>query len=85
MKDFRPASDTKMVHTARALVKVIRDPDAVRLKLCPRFDVDGGDSRALPEYDEGHGAVETNLDWREINLLIKELRAMRDRTFGRAE
>lgn len=77
-------SNTEIIHTKSALIKVIDDEGSMRIKMCPRFDVVGGD-RALPEYDEGHRAVETSMDWREANMLISRLRIIRDRTFGKAE
>lgn len=77
-------SNTEMIHTRNALIKVIDDEGSLRLKLCPRFPVVDGD-RALPEYDESHASVETEMDWREVNMLISRLRIIRDRTFGKAE
>lgn len=77
-------SNQENVHTKNALIKVIDDEGSLRLKMCPRFDVVGGD-RSLPEYDEAHASVETEMDWREVNMLISRLRIIRDRTFGKAE
>jgi len=73
-------SQTLMVHTAGALVKIIDDETTVRLKICPRFEVGDSDT---PEYDEFDGAVSSNLDWREINMVIERLREQRDRVFGK--
>lgn len=77
-------ANTEIIHTKHGLIKVIDDEGTMRIRLCPRFDQTGMD-RSIPEYDEVHGAVETQLDWREVNLLIHRLRLIRDRTFGRAE
>lgn len=64
------------------LIKVIADPSNVRVKLCPqRVDPATEDER----FDEGTHSVSSNLDRRSVNRLIKDLRIMRDRVFGRDE
>lgn len=83
--------NTSMVHTGRALIKVIEDPDSVRLKVCPRFDIVRGDQIPLnpkgeiPEYDEVNESLETALSWEECNILIRHIRTHRDRVYGVAE
>lgn len=84
-------SNTSMVHTSRALIKVIEDPGCVRLKICPRYDVDGSapdfvlGKAPVPEYDEMDAAVGTEMSWEECNILIRHIRTHRDRVFGTAE
>jgi hypothetical protein len=83
-------SDTSMIHTERALVKVIEDPTSVRLKICPRvvYDDSLASTEQGPEYfevqetDDGPRPLETDLSWNECNLLIKALRRHRDRVHG---
>lgn len=88
--------NTKFVHTDRALIKVVDHNDSIKrsrgdkvtVKICPRLDVqyDQMDGRTVdvgPEYDEVTGAISTELDWTEVNILIDVLRQMRDRVFGK--
>jgi hypothetical protein len=85
--------NTSMVHTDRALIKVIEDPAAVRLKICPRTTVPEQEEMRrgmpadaeVPEYHEIHGSLETDLTWEECNILIRHIRTHRDRVYGRAE
>lgn len=75
-------SNTQYVYTPYALVKIISDPGSVRLKICPKIlsNHDGPD-----QYDEVEGAISAELDWFALNLLMRELRNMRDKTWGKPE
>lgn len=79
------AANEQFIHTGGALFKIMdQDTGGVTVKVCPRYDINGGEVNG-PEYDEMEGAVSTNLGWREINLLIRDLRTIRDRVFGKPE
>lgn len=58
-------------------VKLIADPDSVRLKLCP-IDADGF-------MTEVGGTLEADLTRDDINRTIRELKRLRTRVFGRDE
>lgn len=73
-------NDQAYIYGDYSLLKLIRDPDEVRLKLCPAYD------RRTPDepvtFNEVEAAVSIGLDRDGINMLIRDLRKMRDRVFG---
>jgi hypothetical protein len=75
-------SNQKYVYGPTSLVKIVSYPGSVRVKICPKIEEDG-DGPDL--YDEVEGYVSVELDWFGVNLLMRELRAMRDKTFGKPE
>lgn len=76
---------TRLVFNEHALVKIVREPDSVGLKMCPAMP-DG-------EWAEGQRTVDgmvfnpvsASLDRRRVNRLIKDLRAYRDAVWGMDE
>lgn len=58
------------------MLKVIADPDSVRVKMCPMIGDEPGGS-----IDEVENAISIDLDRRTVNRLIRDLRKMRDRVF----
>ena len=76
-------SNQQYVYSRNAMLKIISDPGAVRIKICPKIEIEGD---GPVEYDETVDAREFVLeDWFSANLLLKELRSMRDRTWGKPE
>lgn len=71
------ASNQAYIHGTYSMLKLIADHDSVRVKLCPRHE-DG-------HVDEVDKAVAISLDRQGVNMLIRDLRKMRDRCFGRDE
>lgn len=75
-------NDQEYLYGDYAMLKLIRDPDTVRLKLCPAVLEEGdGDAR----FNELEGSVSIDLDREGCNMLIRQVRKMRDRTFGKDE
>lgn len=76
-------SNTQYVYGHEAMLKIISDPGTVSIKVCPKIEVEGD---GPIEYDEVVEARTFVLnDWFSANLLLKEIRSMRDRTWGKPE
>jgi hypothetical protein len=69
-------NDQEYIYGERTMLKLIADPDGVRLKLCPK-------NGAL--WDETGNTLEISLNRRQVNMLIRMSRKLRDRVFGRDE
>ena len=76
-------SNTQYVYSREAMLKIISDPGSVRIKICPKIEQEGDGPVEYDEVIESRSFVLD--DWFSANLLLKEIRAMRDRTWGKPE
>jgi hypothetical protein len=70
-------NDQQYIYGEYAMLKLIADPDGVRLKLCPK----NGDGT----WDEVEGTLEITLDRFKANMLVRFTRNLRDAVFGKDE
>lgn len=82
------AGNTRFVYADSQLVKTIADPDSVRLKVCPMITRQEHEAEEYAEHERVVGGVtfapvEVSMDRVAVNRLIADLKAMRNRTFGK--